>query len=73
MKVEELTGSQLFTAGIIITKIAEEIQKIEKNEETKEAMEYILKKIDDINKEIAGTILIKIKEGMDTIYGDSQI
>ena len=67
MEVDKLTTTELFTAGIIITKVAEEIGKTDTNEDTEKSMKYILKKMDDINKEIEGEILIRLKIGMDQI------
>ena len=67
MEVDKLTTAELFTAGTIITKVAEEIGKTDTNEDTEKSMKYILKKMDDINKEIAGEILIRLKIGMDQI------
>lgn len=67
MEVDKLTTTELFTAESIITKVAEEIGKIDTNEDTEKSMKYILKKMDDINKEIAGEILIRLKIGMDQI------
>lgn len=64
MKVDKLTTTELFTVGTIITKVAEEIEKTDTDENTEKSMKYILKKMDDINKEIAEEILIRLKEGM---------
>lgn len=65
MEVDKLTTTELFTAGTIITKVAEEIEKADTNEDTEKSMKYILKKMDDIKKEIAGELLIRLKIGMD--------
>lgn len=67
MKVDKLTTTELFTAGTIITKVAEEIEKTNTDENTEKSMKYILKKMDEINKEIAEEILIRLKEGMDQV------
>lgn len=67
MKVDKLTTAELFTAGTIITKVAEELEKTDTDEYTEKSMKYILKKMDDINKEIAGEVLIRLKEGMDRV------
>jgi hypothetical protein len=67
MKVNKLTTTELFTAGTIITKVAEEIEKTDTDENTEKSMKYILKKMDEINKEIAEEILIRLKEGMDQV------
>lgn len=65
MKIDKLTTAELFTAGTIITKVAEEIEKTNTDENTEKSMKYILKKMDDINKEIAEEILIRLKTSMD--------
>lgn len=67
MEVDKLTTTELFTAGTIITKVAEEIEKTDTDENTEKSMKYILRKMDDINKEIAEEILIRLKASMDQI------
>ena len=70
-KQDKLSGSQLFLAGTIMTKLSEEIKEsindgADKN--TEKAMKYILTKFDEINKEIAEKLLAGISERMKEIH-----
>ena len=70
MKLEELSGTQMFLAGSIMTKLSEEMKKEYRNnneEDTKKAMKYILTKFDEINKEIAEEVLKQTIKGINRL------
>ena len=70
MELEELSGSQMFLAGSIMTKLSEEMKKEYRNnneEDAKKAMKYILSKFDEINKEITEEVLKQTIEGMNRL------
>lgn len=63
VEVQDLNTTQLFIAGSILSRTADELSKSEMDKDTKKAVQYILNNIDIIEKEISEQILQSIREG----------
>ena len=64
--IKDINDTQLFIAGSIITKMVEELQKNEfDDKDVEKAYKYLFKKFDEINKEIAEEIIIRLKDSFD--------
>ncbi len=64
---ENLSATQLFIAGSILSKVTEAMinnDLSEADEDTTIAYKYVCKELDNINKEIASEVLKRIMEGM---------
>ncbi len=67
---KKLSGTQLFIAGSILSKVTEAMinnDLSEADEDTTIAYKYVCKELDNINKKVASEILKQIMEGMKKI------
>ncbi len=67
---ENLSGTQLFIAGSILSKVTEAMinnDLSEADEDTTIAYKYVCEELDNINKEIASEVLKRTMEGMKKI------
>jgi hypothetical protein len=68
---ENLSSTQLFIAGSILSKVTEAViinDLSEADEDTRIAFKYVCEGLDNINKEIASEVLKRTIEGMQKTY-----